>query len=627
MSRSHDNSRSTSNALLQAKRICARATGAFSSDATLLRTARVLFSLRSTLDENVSDALLGETGRYERALTRTLHARIDRSTSPTLVGTMKRHRLTRVEREVVLALVLSATGMVERIGDVEDLQKTLGREVRDGLSVVRALAQGSTLVEAELVEVEDEGAATLSDVSVSAAVLEPLVAPTRRRRAGLGVATPEELLDRLYGPYRALKSHADELLQQGSGYRYAQHATPSRTRSRVRRQMRLVEQTLKRHPRWALSRALESDLEPAEREIVIVLIAKELGYQRPDDDVFTGDGLARCVSRSVPDVRHSLRYLGRESRLRAANIIVVCGGAGSGAVEDESTLRSSEFELSPEFRSKAQIPRHRRSRNVARRPCVSMTSLVLPKRVRDALDMIVAQTRHARVLLEEWGLGEVVTYGRGVTVLFSGPPGVGKTACAEAIAGLLEREILVANYAEIQNCYIGQTEKNIVRVFRDAAESSAVLFWDEADAMFFDRDDAARTWEVRDVNVLLQEIERFEGLCILATNRRVTLDAALERRIALKVEFSAPDRAERTRIWRRLVPRKMPLAEDVDVGALAAHELTGGEIKNAVLNAARRALTRGADTRVTAADFDEAVRMECHGKWSEKGSIGFKPRA
>jgi hypothetical protein len=627
MSSAQNNSRSTSNALLQAKRICARATGTFSSDASLLKAARVLFSLRSTLDDDLSAALLGKTGRAERSLSRVLHERIDRSESPYLVGVFKRHRLTRLEREVLLALVLSATGMVARIGDVEDLQTALGREVRDGLSVVRALAEGAPLVEGELVEVEDDCAAGLSDVSVSAAVLEPLVSPTRRRGSKLDVATNAEFLDRLYGPYRALKAHADELSQQGAGYRYAQNANPSRTRARVRRQMRLIEATLRRHPRWPLSRAMRGELETAEREILVVLIAKELGYQRPDDDVFSGDGLARCVSTTVPEVRHSLRFLARDARLRADSFIVVCGGAGSPSVEDESALRSSEFELSQSFRKAAQIPRYRRSRNVARRPCVRMASLVLPKRVREAVDMIAAQAQHANVLLEEWGLGEVVTYGRGVTVLFSGPPGVGKTACAEAIAGLLDREILVASYAEIQNCYIGQTEKNIVRLFRDAAEAGAVLFWDEADAMFFDRDDSSHSWEVRDVNVLLQEVERFEGLCVLATNRRVTLDPALERRIALKVEFSVPDRNERTRIWRRLLPRKLPLADGVDVGALAAHELTGGEIKNAVLNAARRALTRGPDARVTVADFDEAIRMESHGKWSAKGTIGFKPRA
>jgi len=240
--------------------------------------------------------------------------------------------------------------------------------------------------------------------------------------------------------------------------------------------------------------------------------------------------------------------------------------------------------------------------------------------------MVVAQVRHAKVLLEDWGLAKAIPYGNSVTALFSGPPGVGKTACAEAVAGLLGRRILVASYAEIQNCLVGETEKGIVRVFRDAAQDDAVLFWDEADAMFYSRDDAERTWEVRDVNVLLQELERFPGLCILATNRKVSLDAALERRIAVKVEFAPPDRAERLAIWTRLMPPMLPLAPDVNVERLCEHELTGGEIKNVVLNAARLALCRGPEATVAAADVERALRMELEGRWSAKGRMGFTTR-
>lgn len=184
---------------------------------------------------------------------------------------------------------------------------------------------------------------------------------------------------------------------------------------------------------------------------------------------------------------------------------------------------------------------------------------------------------------------------------------------------------MVANYAEIQNCFVGQTEKNIVRIFREATEADAVLFWDEADAMFYDRDSAMRSWEVRDVNVLLQELERFPGVCILATNRKGTLDKALERRITLKIEFERPDRALRERIWRKTIPSGMPVGGDVDLRVLAEKDLTGGEIKNVVLNAARIALARNKKGPVGMADFEEALRLECSGQWSRKrnGQIGF----
>ena len=228
-------------------------------------------------------------------------------------------------------------------------------------------------------------------------------------------------------------------------------------------------------------------------------------------------------------------------------------------------------------------------------------------------------------MIDDWGLGETISYGRSIVLMFSGPPGVGKTATAEALADELGKPILVADYSKVQNCFVGQTEKNIVRVFREAKDQNAVLFWDEADAMFYDRDSASRNWEVRDVNVLLQQVERFAGICILATNRKVTLDKALQRRITLKVEFNRPDRGERRRIWAKLLPRKLPLARDVDLDTLCQTDLSGGEIKNVVLNAARLALQRSETGPVTMNDFRAAIEMERKGAWngSERAPIGF----
>lgn len=210
--------------------------------------------------------------------------------------------------------------------------------------------------------------------------------------------------------------------------------------------------------------------------------------------------------------------------------------------------------------------------------------------------------------------------------MFYGPPGTGKTAGAQALAHTLEKPILIADYSRIQNCFVGQTEKNIVRIFREAAERDAVLFWDEADAMFFDRDTASRAWEVRDINVLLQELERFTGTCILATNRLTVLDKALERRISLKVKFDRPDRASRREIFIRILPKKLPLADDVDVDALATHDLSGGEIKNVILNATRNALVRnGSEARVCMDDFMDAIHTLKTGSWTQNTGriIGF----
>jgi SpoVK/Ycf46/Vps4 family AAA+-type ATPase len=295
-------------------------------------------------------------------------------------------------------------------------------------------------------------------------------------------------------------------------------------------------------------------------------------------------------------------------------------------MEDEASLMTCEFELTDEFLESIKTKRKRnRMRESARTPKVTMKQVVHTEETRAAIQLAITQTQHGAVLMDDWGLAGTVTYGRSVSVLFSGPPGVGKTATAEAIAHELSKKILVANYAEIQNCFVGQTEKNISRFFREARESDAVLFWDEADSMFFDRNSAYRNWEVREVNQLLMELEKFEGLCILATNRTVTLDKALQRRIAIKVEFQPPDADMRMQIWRKLIPKKLPLDKDIDWETLADTELTGGEIKNSVLNASRFALVRGPQGPVTMNDFEKAISLEVDGRWGESrtGVIGF----
>ena len=147
--------------------------------------------------------------------------------------------------------------------------------------------------------------------------------------------------------------------------------------------------------------------------------------------------------------------------------------------------------------------------------------------------------------------------------------------------------------------------------------------------MFYDRDSARYSWEVRDVNVLLQQLERFDGVCILATNRKITLDKALERRISLKVEFARPDPRERRHIWQKFLPRKLPIDRDVNLDRLSEADLAGGEIKNVVLNAARLALQRNAEGPVSMQDFSTAIEMETCNRWNIEGrkQIGFSSRS
>jgi SpoVK/Ycf46/Vps4 family AAA+-type ATPase len=232
----------------------------------------------------------------------------------------------------------------------------------------------------------------------------------------------------------------------------------------------------------------------------------------------------------------------------------------------------------------------------------TLADVVLPPQTRRTLDQALAEVRNHNLIFERWGLGERHATGRGLAFNFAGPPGTGKTICAEAIAHALGRKLLVVDYAEAESMWIGETPKNIVATFRAAAEQNAVLFFDEADAIATRRSSGSPTRYEREsnltVNVLLRELESFNGIVIFATNLAANFDPAFERRIRSHVLFEMPGMEERQRIWQlQIHPRKTPLGADVDFGALAErYAMSGGDIKNAVIKAAAAAAAEpGAD--------------------------------
>ncbi len=248
-------------------------------------------------------------------------------------------------------------------------------------------------------------------------------------------------------------------------------------------------------------------------------------------------------------------------------------------------------------------------------PRIRLEQVVLSPAIRRRLEEVLWQADEGRTLFAEWGLDEVVEKGKGTVVLLSGPPGTGKTMTAEAVAERLGRPLYIADYAQLESKWIGETEKNIVSVFRSAAEADAVLLLDEVDAILAARMDGGHYNERaynRQVSILLGELEAFEGTCILTTNRKVSLDEGLARRIAGVFEFEIPGPAERIRIWERLVPARMPLAGDVNLEELArCWPMAGGHIKNAVLGAVRKAAVRdGRRAHVTQRDLMEAAAAE-----------------
>jgi SpoVK/Ycf46/Vps4 family AAA+-type ATPase len=230
-------------------------------------------------------------------------------------------------------------------------------------------------------------------------------------------------------------------------------------------------------------------------------------------------------------------------------------------------------------------------------PQRSFDDVVLPERTHRALDHALALVRKHDLIFRQWGLAERHTTGLGLAFHFAGPPGTGKTICAEALAYTLDRKLLVVRYSELESRWVGQTAKHVASVFRAAERQDAVLFFDEADAIAgrrFTTMQAAVEREVNSVvNVLLHELESFPGIVIFATNLAANMDPAFERRIRTHILFEMPDVDARERIWRvQLHPRKTPLADDVDFRALAeAYPRSGGDIKNAVLKAAQIATT------------------------------------
>ncbi|MBT9525346.1 MAG: ATP-binding protein [Rhizobacter sp.] len=226
----------------------------------------------------------------------------------------------------------------------------------------------------------------------------------------------------------------------------------------------------------------------------------------------------------------------------------------------------------------------------------SHADLVLPPFVAAQLREIGSQLRHRQQVYGDWGFGDGQARGLGIAALFAGESGTGKTLAAEVIAHEAGLDLYRIDLACVVSKYIGETEKNLARLFDAAEHSGAVLLFDEADALFGKRSevkDSHDRYANIEVAYLLQRIESYRGLVILTTNFKSALDRAFLRRIRFVVQFPFPDEAAREQIWRRQFPPRAPLGA-VDFAALAKLPLAGGHIRSMALNAAFRAAGRGA---------------------------------
>ena len=245
-------------------------------------------------------------------------------------------------------------------------------------------------------------------------------------------------------------------------------------------------------------------------------------------------------------------------------------------------------------------------------PAVGWDDLVLPPATAGQLRELAARVRHRDRVIAEWQLRPGGGRGRGVTALFAGDSGTGKTMSAEVIAGALGLDLYAVNLATVVDKYVGETEKNLERVFAEAEGVNGVLLFDEADAIFGKRSevrDAHDRYANLEIAYLLQRMESFDGLAVLATNLRANLDEAFTRRLDAIVDFPLPDEAARRRLWDRCLGPALPRGPDLDLDFCArAFELSGGSIASIALAAAY--LTAEADQPLSMADAIRAVHRE-----------------
>ena len=233
-------------------------------------------------------------------------------------------------------------------------------------------------------------------------------------------------------------------------------------------------------------------------------------------------------------------------------------------------------------------------------PKARWDDLILPAELLQTLGEIAAQVRQRMKVYESWGFALRNDRGLGITALFAGPSGTGKTLAAEVLANDLELDLHRIDLSQVVSKYIGDTEKNLRAVFNAAEQTGAVLLFDEADALFGKRSevrDSHDRYANIEVSYLLQRMEAYRGLAILTTNRRGSLDNAFLRRLRFLINFPFPDVAQRARIWARIFPPETP-TEGLDIVKLARLNVAGGNIRNIALNAA-----------FLAADMNEPVQM------------------
>jgi ATPase family associated with various cellular activities (AAA)/Winged helix domain, variant len=324
----------------------------------------------------------------------------------------------------------------------------------------------------------------------------------------------------------------------------------------------------------------------------------------------TGEVARTLVARTLQGRLDAAELLAPNARLRALKLVTLD--------PSDAALLAGRLRLNPELASwllgRAGYEPEFSSEFPARRLTTvhGLDTLVLRADVRVRLEAVLERIRHREVVLDTWGFARHHDNAAGYVVLFHGPAGTGKTTAAAVLGRAAGVPVYRIDLSSVISKYIGETEKNLGGIFDRAEARDWILFFDEADALFGRRGeihDARDRYANQEISYLLQRLETFSGVSILATNLVRNIDDAFLRRIHSQVAFASPELEERTELWRRLVPPEVPLGKDVDVESLAdEYQLSGAEIRNAVFHAAFRASADGGV--VCAEHLRDGVRAE-----------------
>ena len=376
--------------------------------------------------------------------------------------------LSEIEREILMVLLLDRMGLIDRpVYDCGHVLSMLSLSGSRALEAIRAMSPGGRLAKENLIFFDDpEMSPRDRHITIDPLMVDSFISGEGENKAW-DIENESQLYDKLRKLTDLYEKKVDSFGRGFPSFRRGDKNEFFRIERRIDYIKSRLHRTLQAHPEWGLSRLMAAlgDGMRRENDIVLALLGKELGHRDDSQKLFEGYCLARMACDSVDNVKRQFDLLRSDSKLVENRFVQPCGGVGALIDDSDEEIAQIEYELGEKSLELLGIEKRDRKQDLKkigiREPKMRFDQLVLSQEVRRGLDMALAQARNADVLVSQWGLGEVITYGRAVTLLFSGAPGTGKTASAEALAMELDSPIMVADYSKIQNCFVGGTEKNI----------------------------------------------------------------------------------------------------------------------------------------------------------------------